>query len=113
MFVQKGVDVRPSATTSHVGSISDEAFLPSVFPSPDTQFAVLHTAALHAPHALTPENDEVCVMPPIVTRFHSLSHTHTHTLTHTHICLVPIYVFQCTPFVSSVLPRIAVEPLAA
>ena len=42
-----GIDRAPSSATSHIGDISDYDFLANTFTGAD---AVIHTAALHAPH---------------------------------------------------------------
>ena len=42
-----GIDRNPSSATSHLGNINDRAFLTKAFEGAD---AVIHTAALHAPH---------------------------------------------------------------
>ena len=46
-----GVDIKPSAYTDHVGSITDRDFLRKVFRR-GVQ-SVVHTAALHKPHVVT------------------------------------------------------------
>jgi UDP-glucose 4-epimerase len=46
-----GVDIKPSAYTDHVGSITDRDFLRKVFRR-GVQ-SVVHTAALHKPHIVT------------------------------------------------------------
>ncbi len=42
-----GLDTVPHATTTHIGSITDEAVVTQLVPQVD---AVIHTASLHAPH---------------------------------------------------------------
>ena len=44
-----GIDILPSSTTTHVGSIADTEFLASVFKQYSFH-SVLHTATLHKPH---------------------------------------------------------------
>ncbi|KAJ3076631.1 hypothetical protein HDU98_001640 [Podochytrium sp. JEL0797] len=49
-FVPVGIDLLPSPTTHHVGSISDSNFISSVFAQHPSLTHVLHTATLHKPH---------------------------------------------------------------
>ncbi|KAK4140036.1 uncharacterized protein C8A04DRAFT_15317 [Dichotomopilus funicola] len=45
-----GIDIKPGPTTTHVGSITDAAFLASVFAAHSPIAHVIHTATLHKPH---------------------------------------------------------------
>ncbi|PVH79883.1 NAD dependent epimerase/dehydratase family protein, partial [Cadophora sp. DSE1049] len=44
-----GIDILPSSTTTHIGSIADPVFLTSIF-NQYTFHSILHTATLHKPH---------------------------------------------------------------
>jgi len=46
----RGVDIKPSAFTDHVGSIADEAFVSDAMAGAT---AVIHSATLHKPHVAT------------------------------------------------------------
>ena len=50
-----GIDRAPSSVTSHIGDICDHDFLANAFTGAD---AVIHTAALHAPHVGIIDNAE-------------------------------------------------------
>lgn len=49
-YTPVGIDILDSPTTTHVGSITDRAFVASVFERHPTIRAVLHVATLHKPH---------------------------------------------------------------
>ncbi|KAH6688481.1 NAD dependent epimerase/dehydratase family protein [Plectosphaerella plurivora] len=45
-----GIDILPSETTTHVGSITDRAFITSIFTRYPSIRHVIHAATLHKPH---------------------------------------------------------------
>ncbi|KAL2871231.1 NAD-dependent epimerase/dehydratase family protein [Aspergillus lucknowensis] len=56
-FKPLGVDILPSATTTHVGSVSDRQFIASVFDSNPIKH-VLHAATLHKPHVASHSKED-------------------------------------------------------
>ncbi|KAJ6439332.1 NAD dependent epimerase/dehydratase family protein [Purpureocillium lavendulum] len=49
-FNPLGIDILPSATTTHVGSISDRPFVASLIAANPSITRILHAATLHKPH---------------------------------------------------------------
>jgi nucleoside-diphosphate-sugar epimerase len=49
-FSPIGIDILPSATTTHVGSVSDRAFVTRIFSENPSLRHVIHAATLHKPH---------------------------------------------------------------
>lgn len=56
-FKPLGIDILPSPTTTLVGSVSDRAFISSIFDNNPIQH-ILHTATLHKPHICSHSQEE-------------------------------------------------------
>ncbi|KAH8691604.1 hypothetical protein BGW36DRAFT_388636 [Talaromyces proteolyticus] len=56
-FRPLGIDILPSPTTTHVGSISDRAFIASIFDTNPIKH-ILHAATLHKPHVCSHSKEQ-------------------------------------------------------